>query len=327
MRSNNMTRAVLFCLLLGVCLSESIVSAQDKYPTKPIEVIIPYEPGGPTDIGIRAICDQLSKILANPVVVVNKAGAGGILGTSQVVQSRRDGYTLLGTSAPPIISMPVIQPKEVSYDPLRDLEPLAHCASIVVDLVVRADSPFKKFEDLEKYVKENPGKLNIGIPGIGLQPYFNYQIMRSKGLEMNLVITKGVPQNITFLLGGHIDVAPNSLAADIPYIREGKFRPLALFLRERHPDFPEIPAIAEKGYPEAAFAFWIGFLAPKGIPQPVLDTLVTALKKVMDNPEVVNQLKNLLFFVEYKSPAELRNLIIEQQKTIREIALKAGIIK
>jgi tripartite-type tricarboxylate transporter receptor subunit TctC len=223
--------------------------------------------------------------------------------------------------------MPIITPKEVNYDPLRDLEPLAHCASIVVDMVVRSDSPFKKFEDLEKYAKENPGKLNIGIPGIGLQPYFNYHILKANGIEMNLVITKGVPQNISFLLGGQIDVAPNSLAADAPYIREGKFRPLALFLKVRHPDFPEIPTIAEKGYPDAAFAFWIGFFAPKGTSKSALDVLIPAFKKVMESPDVVNQLRRLFFFVEYRSPDELRSLILDQQGTIRDIAVRTGLIK
>lgn len=304
-----------------------VAGADERYPQKPIEVILPYEPGGPTDLGIRAIVEEVSKILKTPIIPTNKPGGGGILGTSYVVNAKNDGYILLGTSAPPITNMPVIKPKEAKYDPLKDLEPLASCAVIVSSISVRSDSQFKTFEDLEKYVKENPGKLSIGISGIGLQPWFVYQILRFRGLEMNVIITKGVPQLTTFLLGGHVDVSASAFGAETVHVKEGKIRPLAIILDRRLPDFPNIPTIAEKGYPDAALVGWIGFFAPKGIPKQALETLVSAFETAMKNPEVKDKLEKGTLFPDYKPPAELKKIIAEQQKTVKEVAERTGIIE
>ena len=177
----------LLMTILGFSLSQNKSFAKEVYPQKPIEIIVPAEPGGPTDIGIRIEAEQLSKVLKTKIIVINKAGGGGIVGTNEVVKSKKDGYTLLGTSSTPIISMPIIKPKEVPYDPINDFEPLAHSHLNIVDLVVKGDSSFNTFQDLEKYVKANPGKLNMGVPGAAIQPYFIFHHPEIKGLDMNSI--------------------------------------------------------------------------------------------------------------------------------------------
>lgn len=319
----------LFCLMmiLPFLVVESGSIAKEVYPSKPIEVIVPYPPGGPTDLGIRAITDQLSKVLRTPVIVINNPAGSGIVGTNEVVRAKKDGYTLLGTSSTPIVSMPITKPNEVPYDSIKDLEPLAHCLSILVDLVVRGDHPFNKFEDLEKYVKANPGKLNMGVPGAAIQPFFIFHILKSKGLDMNSIVSKGVPQGISFLLGGHTDALLSSISTDAQYIREGKMKALAFFSNNRLPEFPNVPTIGEMGYPEAALIYWIGFFAPKGTPPDILDALGKAFKEASSAPETIEKVKKLIYVVEYKPGHELKAIIEAQQKIIRDIATKTKIVE
>jgi tripartite-type tricarboxylate transporter receptor subunit TctC len=321
----------VFIFFLVTYLSFSILTNQlyaaETYPQKPIEVIVPYPPGGPTDLGIRAITDQLSKILKTPVLVINNPAGSGIVGTNDVVKAKKDGYTLLGTSSTPIVSLPITQSKEVPYNAIQDLEPLAHCLSILVDLVVRGDHPFNKFEDFEKYVKANPGKLNMGVPGAAIQPFFIFHILKERGLGMNILVSKGVPQGISYLLGGHTDALLSAVSTDAKYIREGKMKALAFFSNNRIPDFPNVPTIGEVGYPEAALIYWIGFFAPRGTPPEILDVLGKAFKEATTAPEAVEKAKKLMFVVEYKPGHELKTIIEAQQKIIREIAIKTKIVE
>ena len=316
---------VVACVGCSIFINQ--LYAAEAYPQKPIEVIVPYPPGGPTDLGIRAITDQLSKVLKTPVIIINNPAGSGIVGTNEVVRAKKDGYRLLGTSSTQIVSMPITKSKEVPYDSIKDLEPLAHSLSIIVDLVVKGDHPFNTFQDLEKYVKENPGKLNMGVPGAAIQPYFIFHILKSKGLNMNPIVSKGVPQGISFLLGGHTEALLSAVSTDAQYIREGKMKALAFFSNNRLPEFPNVPTIGEVGYPEAALIYWIGFFAPRGTPPDVLDVLRKALKEATTAPEAVEKAKKLMFVVEYKPSHELKAIIEAQQKIIREIAIQTKLIE
>ncbi|MEW6666703.1 MAG: tripartite tricarboxylate transporter substrate binding protein [Thermodesulfobacteriota bacterium] len=320
---------VTLCILFSSIAPPIGLSASaEKYPQRPIEVIVTFPPGGPNDIGTRAINEKLSQKLGVPVLVINKPGAGGVLGSSTVARARKDGYTLLSTSTPSMISMPVIEPKNVDYDPRRDFEPLGRYGYLIAVILVRNDSPFRSFEDLSEFTKKNPGKLSCGIvQGVGLVPHLVSETLRSSGLKIEVITAKGVPQNTSFLLGGHVDLTIDSLAATAGFLLDGKLRALAVVLEKRLPDFPDIPTLAEKGYPQATFVFWAGYFAPAGIPQKVKNTLVPALKQAMMDPEVVEKLKKLQFLPEYGAPELLRKEIVEQQRTIRDAATRIGIIQ
>lgn len=299
----------------------------EKYADKTIEVIVPYAPGGPNDIAARVIAEKLAKILKVPVVIVNKAGAGGILGTSFVARAKKDGYTLLCTNAAPIVSVPVIDSQNVNYDVIKDFEPLGRFVYIPVVILVRSDSPYRSFEELADFVKKHPEKLNCGIPQIGLGPHLVLETLRSLGLNMTMVVTKGVPENISFLMGGHVDVTVDSLSSNAGHIRDGKFRPLAIVLEKRFQDFPNIPTLAEKGFPQATLLFWAGFFAPAGISQDVKNVLVPAIKQASVDPETVEKLRKLVFFTEYAGPEDFRKEIPKMMEIIRDVATKAGMIK
>jgi len=313
-------------MVIGFFISQNSLFAAETYPQKPIEVIVPFPPGGPTDIGIRIYADKLTKILKKNVVVVNRAGGGGAVGTNEVVRTKKDGYTLLGGTSTPIVVLPITNPKEVSYDSLRDLEPISHCISIISDMVVRKESSFNTFEDLEKYVKANPGKLNMGVHGI-THPYYIFHILKEQGLDMNLVMAKGTPQNVSFLLGGHVDAIIDHVGVTGPYLREGSMKPMVVFAHKRLPDFPNMPSIVEKGYPRGALVFFIGFFAPKGTPQPIVDVLASALEEASRDPDVAANLNKLAFPIDFKRGPEFKTLIVDQEKIIREIATKTKIIQ
>ncbi len=223
--------------------------------------------------------------------------------------------------------MPVIEPQNVDYDAPRDLEPLGRYGYITVVILVRSDSPFRSFEELVDFTKKNPGKLNCGIPGVGLVPHLVYEILKSSGVNMTMIVAKGVPQNISFLMGGHVDVTVDSLAATAGHLRDGKLRALAIVLEKRFPDFPDIPTLAEKGFPQATLVFWAGYFAPAGIPQEVRNVLVPALKQAITDPEVVDKLRKLQFFPEYGTPEDLRKEMVDQQRIIRDVAGTAGILQ
>jgi tripartite-type tricarboxylate transporter receptor subunit TctC len=318
---------VIIIILLSTMLPAFCFSA-DKYPHKPVEVVVPFPPGGPVDIGARAVNEKLSQALGVPFLVTNKPGAGGSLGASTVARSKKDGYTLLSTPTPAMIAMPVIEPQNVDYDPLKDFEPLGRYGYLVAMVMVRNDSPFRSFEDLAEFIKKNPGKLNCGIvQGIGLVPHLVYETLKFSGLNMNMVTAKGTAQNTNFLMGGHVDLIIDALAPTVGLIQEGSLRGLAVVLEKRLPEFPNVPTLSEKGFPQATLLFWAGYFAPAGIPQEVKAALVPALKQAIGDPEVVERLKKLQFLPEYGGPESLMKEIVEQQRIIRDIATKTGVIQ
>ena len=325
-RSKHNTYFLFLVVAVGVLACQNSSFAAETYPQKPIEVVVPFSPGGPTDIGIRIFVDQLSKILKNPFLVVNKAAGASVVGTTYVARAKKDGYTLLAGASTPIVVAPITNPKEVTYDPLRDLEPIAHCFLNLACMAVREDTPFNTFEDLEKYVKANPGKLSVGVPGL-THPYFVFQIMKDYGLDMNLVVANGAPQLTSYILGGHVPVAMQHPGALGPYIREKKLKGMVIFDNKRLRSFPNMPCITEKGYPKAALAFFVGFFAPKGTPQPIVDILASALEQASKNPEVTAKLDSMEYPVNFKRGPEFRALIEDHQKIIRDIATKAKLIQ
>lgn len=328
MRRSRRNICFLFLVaIVGFLGSQNSSFGAEAYPQKPIQIVVPFPPGGPVDVGVRIYADQLAKILKNPVVVINKGGGGGAAGTTSVIGAKKDGYTLLGGSTASVVCMPITNPKEVSFDPLRDLEPIAYCMPTISCMVVRgADSRFNTFEDFEKYVKANPGKLNMAVNGLNL-PYYLFHLLKEGGLDMNLVVANGNPQTVSFLLGGHVDAIIHQAGLASGQIREGKMKGLVLFANNRLPDFPEMPTVVEKGYPKAALVFWVGFFAPKGTPQPILDVLTAALREASRDSDTVAKLNNLLFPIDFKPGAEFKALIEDQQKVIRDITIRTNLIQ
>ncbi len=302
--------------------------AQEKYPNRPIEVVVPFGPGGSADIGARVYCEQLAKELKVPVTVVNRAGGTGIQGSTYVKKARQDGYTLLGTTYTALTITPVLS-EEVTYDPLKDFIPLGHFASTPNVFDVKSDSPFQTLSELVEYARKNPGKLKSGCGGgIGTEGYFNLQILcANTGIKIVGIPFKSGGEGLPALLGGHVDMLSQTLATDSPHIKAGKFRCLAITSKKRHPDFPNIPTTAELGYPYANFEVMMGLFAPNGVSQPVLNALIPAVEKTFKNPEVVHRATQAMLTVEYMGPDEQHKFLASQIQIVKKVAKDANMIK
>jgi tripartite-type tricarboxylate transporter receptor subunit TctC len=303
------------------------VFGQDKYPSRPIELVVAFGPGGSVDVSARMYGEELSKALKVPVTVVNRAGGTGIQGTSYVARSRKDGYTLLQGATQSVVLLPIIS-NEVNYDPQKDFIPLAHFASVPSVLVVRNESPFKSLDDVIDYARKNPGKLNNGGTGFGSESQFNLDVLciRNK-IQINSIPFKGGGEVLSTIVGGHVDLSFLALPTMGPQIKAGKLRGLAVTSKTRHPDFPQILTTAELGHPYVDFSIGIGVFAPAGVPKSVLNVLVPTLEKIFKSPEIVQRATNAGFSVAYMGPEEFQTFIDSRRQVYEKVAHEVGLAK
>jgi tripartite-type tricarboxylate transporter receptor subunit TctC len=318
---------IVLLSLFGFCICNGSEVLAQRYPDRPIQIVVPFGAGGPADLISRLVGDQLAKELKVPVAILNKVGAGGAIGTSFVAQARKDGYTLMMTTHASFLTA-ILQPKDVSYDMERDFEPIGKVTDLATTLIVRGDAPWKTVTELFDHIKKNPKKLSCGVAPIGTMPYFVWATMNSLGFETNAVITATTPEDIALLKGRHIDIMIESVHSCAPYFRDKSFRGLAVTTLQRVKEFPEIPTFPESGYPEIGyFPQFAGLFAPAATPQPILQTLSSALQKAMKDPLLADKLDKMSYSADYQGPAEFKQMIHSFIPKIRNIAEKAGIIK
>ena len=297
------------------------VNGAEQFPNKPIRLISPQGPGSGNDLVCRIVKDPLSQALGVPVVVENKAGGGSAIGSDYVVKSKPDGYTILSASAAGIVIIPIISPT-YKFD---DLVPIAKVSWAAMVLSVRADSPFKTFEDLLDFTKKNPGKLSYASAGHGSITYFAIEILKWKaGADLTFVPTTAGTTNMAAILGGHVDVVMDSFATQRGLIESGQIRPLAAVPKTRF--LPNVPSFAEKGFPEAPGSF-IGHFVPKGTPQPVIQKLMQALEKTTSTPLVISQAEKIGYEIDYVPADKFLQEISAQYKTVETVAKKVGLAK
>lgn len=270
---------------LAVLAATSSAFAQD-YPSRPINWVVPYSPGGITDNGARTIAKVMSEQLGQPVIIENKPGAGGIVGAEYVANSKKDGYTFLYT-ANGIVSYPFLF-KKLSYDPAKDFIPVHGLQSAAMLVMVREDSPFKSLDDLIAYAKKNPDKLNYSTIGTGsVQHLYGELLQKEAGFQMTAVPYKGTAPALADLLSGVIDVALDFAVTMKPQIEGGKLRALAVSGNERLAVLPDVKSMADLGYPGAAFTAWSAVMLPSGTPQPVVDRLAKSIGDALDKPDII----------------------------------------
>lgn len=260
-------RALLACAALaGACTAPAAIAA--GYPDRPVKVIVAFSPGGTTDTLTRSVTNTLTQKLGQPFVVENKPGAGGNIGTEYVVRAAPDGHTLIVNSVGPIAVNPSLN--KLSYDPLTDLVPMVQIATVPNVLVVPPSSPAKDIQGFLKYVK-SARELNYSSTGVGTSSHLSsYMLMDELKVNATHVPYKGADA-VNDLLAGRIDFMFATIPSVIGHIRAGKLRALAVSTQQRSATLPELPTIAESGYPGFDAGSWFGFFAPKGTPQQVVD--------------------------------------------------------
>ncbi len=297
------------------------------YPDRPIELVIPMAPGGSSDVAARILNDELGKALNVPIVAVNRAGGSGIQASLYVARGRKDGYTLLLGSGTSLIIMPIIN-KEATYDPVKDFIPIGQFASVPSAFVVRTESTFRTLNDLIEYARANPGKLKNGAGGLGTESYFNLELLCVKNkIKITTIPFKSGGEALPALLGGHVDMASNTITTVGPQIKAGKLRGLAVTSDKRIPEYPDVPTTAEAGMPDINFRTWFGLFAPVGTPQSVINVLVPAAAKIFKNPEIVRRAVRAGFVPDYKAPDDFRKFLKSRQETAGRVAQEAGLSK
>ncbi len=290
----------------------------NDYPSAPINLVTPLASGDAADSAARLIGQELSKLLGGTVVVVNRPGAGGSLGTQSVIRAPKDGYTMLYAQNSPLTIRRVIDPVNAAYDPLKDLIPLGLATRSPSILVARADAPFKSFKELVDHARQNPNAVQIGNAGPGSAGDISVQLMSAAtGTEMTSVNYKGAAPAVNDLLGGHIDGIVLALGAVSAHMRSGSLRGLAI--SSRFPEFPDVPTLGQLGYKQEIQGVWFGFFMPEGTPQQVLDKMLPALEKAVTNPDIAARLQPMGIVQEWAPADKLAEEIGREYQAVKTL--------
>jgi len=321
-------RATLTRMLAGLAVALAVAPgtalAQADYPTKPIRLVVNFAPGSSPDILGRTIAAPLSQALGQPIVIENRAGAGGTVGVDAVAKSAPDGYTLVMTAGSTMSIVPHVLAK-LPYNPEKDLVPVAAGARIENFLVVRADLPTKDYKDFLNFARTNPGKLSYGSAGSGTSPHIAAEIWKqATGVFAVHIPYRGTAPAIQDMLAGQIDFMFDSGSA-FPHVRAGKFRVLGVAAAKRLPMLPDVPTFDELGLKNLETGTTHSFYAPAGTPAPIIDKLNREINRVLVQPAVTQAIHNLGAGVTPISPDALRAVMAADSKRYGEVVRKAGI--
>jgi tripartite-type tricarboxylate transporter receptor subunit TctC len=281
-----MKRRIFLQAAGAAALVPGMALAQDKYPSKLITWICPYAAGGNADIRSRQLSAAMGKLMNVVIIIDNKPGAGGNIGTEAIVRAKPDGYTLgLGNFAPMAVNKALF--KKINFDPLTDLTPIMLIEKGPLILMVRTDAPYKTVKDLVAAAKATPGKMTYASGGIGGTHHMSAALFQSvAGLDMIHVPYKSGSAGATDLMGGQVQFMFEQMYAAMPSIKGGKLRALAITSKTRSPLLPDLPTMAEAGYPEVEVQNWQGLVGPKGLPPDIVKYLNTMANKALQEPEL-----------------------------------------
>ena len=278
-------RRYLLAVTCTTLVSAFTAQAAD-YPDKPIRMIVPYPPGGTSDLLARAIAPRLGERLQQTVIIENRAGAGGVIGAQAVARSAPDGYTLVFASIASHGILPVLQ-KPAPYDAIKDFSPITLVANTPNVLIANIQQPIKSVAELLAAAKAKPGSINFGSTSLGGSPHMGGELLKTMaGIDIVHVPYKGGGPMLIDLMGGQVQVAFDNLPSSINHIRAGKIRALAVTTAKRWPAAPDIPTMAEAGVPGYESGAWFGLLAPANTPKPIVEMLQKHVAAILKLPEV-----------------------------------------
>lgn len=298
-------------------------AATDSYPDKPVTLVVPFGAGGTTTTLARLMADQLAQRLGQPFIVENRPGAGGNIAFDHVARARPDGYTLLmgpiGLAINPAIYA------SLNFDPLKDFAPISLYGGVANILAVSPSVPAKTLQELIAYAKQNPGKLTQGSSGNGSSSHLAGEMLRSQaGIDFVHVPYKGGAQAMQDLLAGQISMLFDQVPAVLPHVQAGKVRALGVTTKQRSSGAPDIPTIAEQGLRDFEVNVWFGFLAPKGTPRPIIDTINRHMVEVLKSPEFVARMTSMGVDVMPSTPEAFQQYLEAETARWGKIAKESG---
>ncbi|HYX00646.1 MAG TPA: tripartite tricarboxylate transporter substrate binding protein [Reyranella sp.] len=309
---------------LGLALAQPL-AAETKWPDKPVKLVVGFTPGSATDVTARLFADKFAQAWGQPVVVENVAGNSGAIGTDRVAKAAPDGYTLLWAGNAAITILPSLQP--LPFDPLKDLAPISTTLVMSSIFFVNNDLPVKSLADLIAYAKANPGKLSYGTPGVGTPQHVAGELFcHLAGIKMEAIPYRGA--NLTDVMSGTVPVGIQNAGASLPFVRDGRVRGLAVTALKRSPHMPDLPTVAESGFPGFEATSWFALMGPAGLPQPVVDKVRAEALKVLADPEMQKKVAALGLDTVGSTPQETRAAIAgdipKWAKVIKDANIKPG---
>lgn len=306
-------KTVVSLLLLTLFLNSlffSLVWGSD-YPTKAINLVVPFAPGGPADIQTRILAEAATKELGVPIVIVNKAGPGGALGASLVAKEKPDGYTFLVATGGTITCNPVLL-RDLPYKK-TDFVPLFISSLTPSGVAVKTESPIKHFRDFLDMAKTNPGKFRSGCSAATISLLWE-SLLKQEKLDVSHLTYKGAALSVQALMGGHVDILPEAILPFLSHLEAGQVRLLVVFGKNRMKNYPDVPTFYELGYQKFSKEFYHVFLAPVGLPQPIKEKFTKAFEKVSSQREVQIQIERAGLIPVFMGPKETSDLMDEEFK-------------
>ena len=301
-------------------------AAAQAYPNRPVKIVIPFGPGGPTEFILRLIADRLTTALGQAFIIENRpGGAGGTVGAKSVAVAEPDGYTLLFSSPGPLVTAAAIY-KNLDYDPIKSFAPIAMVIYAPQMLAVHPSMPVNSLPELVAYAKANPGKVAFGSSGHGTQPHLLGEMLKvMAGVDIVHVPYRGAGRSVTDVVAGQVQMIFETTAILLPHIESGKLRALAVAAEARSPLLPGVPTTAENGYPKLTASFWSGVLAPAGTPAAIVAKLNGAINEILKSKEAQDGLARLSAEARIGSPQDFAAFIASETPRWAAIANETGV--
>jgi tripartite-type tricarboxylate transporter receptor subunit TctC len=308
---------------LWLLLLPTLAAAQD-FPTKPIKLIVPFPAGGPNDIIARVVGQRMSEITKQPIIIDNRGGQGGVLGTDAVAKAAPDGYTIGIVSASSLVINPTME--RVPYNVGTDFAPITLVTTVPEMLVVASNVPAKNMSELVALAKAQPGKLNFASAGVGGLPHLAGELLKlTANIDIVHIPYRGAAPAINDLLGQQVQMAFLDLPVILPHIKAGSLRPIALGAPERAPTAPDVPTTAEVGMPDLLIQNWYGMIAPGGTHENIVNLLNAVTNQAMDDPQVKQKLADQGLTVAGDRPKHFRDFIAAEAQKWARVIKAAGL--
>jgi tripartite-type tricarboxylate transporter receptor subunit TctC len=313
------------CAIFAFAALQAGSAAAQAYPAKPVRLMVPFPPGGSTDIVARIVAQKLGAQLGQQLVIENRGGAGGTLGTAVVAKAPPDGYTLVvGTTSTHVVAPSVYQ--KLEYDPVKDFAPISLIGTTPYLLVVNPNVPAKSVQDLVALMKAQPGKLNYASAGVGSTTHLAMEMLKGASSTYALHIPyNGNGPAGTAVVSGQVEILFGSLPAVLPHAKSGRVRPLAVGTPKRSPSLPDVPTVAESGYPGFDASLWLAIMAPAGTPAPIIERLHKEVVTAVSSKEASELLDKNGAEPLTSTPAELAAMVKDGVAKYAKVVKDAGV--
>lgn len=312
----------IFTVLTSMLIGQA--SAQ-TYPARPIRLIVPYTPGGSIDTTARIVADQLQKQLGQPIVIENKPGASGLIGSLEVAKAKPDGYTLLFNASGQVYLPLVMEGK--TYDAEKDFTPIAQVGYVPLAVLVSVNEKINSLKELVALAQANPKKYTWATSGFGTTSHLSEEILtRELKLNMDIIPYKGASPQLTDVMGGHVTAAISPLPGATPFIEGKRLKVLAITSKERVPTMPDVPTVSETVLPGFEIKSWYGLWGPANLPAEIVTTLSREVNKATQDPAVLAKFEKLSFQTQPNTPEEFKKIISNEIALVGKVARQANIL-